>query len=466
MKFPVKVSLGLVAAALLAACDNPDDPVPVQFDPVDPAASIRFFHAVPDAPDVDITVGDTLAAAGLEFGRATSFSDLASGTETVTVEANTPGGPVPVIGPAALAFDLTTDYTIIAAGEVDAAGLPIAPIVVANPESSVGAGNVRVEVVHAAAQVGAVDVYITAPGTDLATENAIAGGATPFGANSGQIEVPAGDYQIRITLANETEVRFDSGTVPLAAGSDLMVVAMDNTGPGDAPVVLTVSPGIASFQISDINTPAEIRVVHAVPDAPPVDVYINDPTAAGAPAIQNLAYTEIEPGANAYLAVPAGTYNLLVTAAGNTGVIAIPATDVDLAAGQQYTVYATGTLAGGISPFITEDDDRSIGTEARVRILHLAPSAGLVDIYVTDPAADITNLSPTFAGVDFLQETGYVSLAGDDYDVTVTLAGTKTAAIGPAPVTLVDGDVYTVAARDPDPNVVDDPFGVILLDDF
>ncbi|HMB72502.1 MAG TPA: DUF4397 domain-containing protein, partial [Gammaproteobacteria bacterium] len=179
-----------------------------------------------------------------------------------------------------------------------------------------------------------------------------------------------------------------------------------------------------------------------------------------------LPYTATAPGTNDYVSLPAGTTNVLVTAAGNTGVVAIPATDLDLSAGQQYTVYATGTLAGGIEPFITLDDDRPVATEAQVRILHLSPSAGPVDIYVTEPMADITDIEPAFAGVEFRQETGYVSLAGGDYDVTVTVADTKTAAIGPLTVTLSDGGVYTAAARDPDPAVANDTFGVIVLDDF
>ena len=41
-----------------------------------------------------------------------------------------------------------------------------------------------------------------------------------------------------------------------------------------------------------------------------------------------------------------------------------------------------------------------------------------------------------------------MNLPAGDYEVTVTPAGTKTAAIGPAPFTFANGDVFTVVARD------------------
>ena len=48
--------------------------------------------------------------------------------------------------------------------------------------------------------------------------------------------------------------------------------------------------------------------------------------------------------------------------------------------------------------------------------------------------------------------------------MTVTPAGTKTAAIGPANITVNAGGVYTIVARDPLPG--SGTFGLILLDDF
>jgi hypothetical protein len=85
-------------------------------------------------------------------------------------------------------------------------------------------------------------------------------------------------------------------------------------------------------------------------------------------------------------------------------------------------------------------------------------------VYVTAPGASIATATPALTNVPFRAESGYLSLAAGSYDVTVTPAGTKTAAIGPATITIANGGVYTAAARDAVGG--GPPFGLILLDDF
>ncbi len=110
------------------------------------------------------------------------------------------------------------------------------------------------------------------------------------------------------------------------------------------------------------------------------------------------------------------------------------------------------------------DDRRRVATQAKVRILHAAPSAGAVDLFVLAPGASLATASPAFTDVAFKADTGYVSLAAGSYDVVVTPTGTRMPAIGPARITVANGGVYTLAARDAVGGGA--PLGVILLDDF
>ena len=409
------------------------------------------MHASPDAPSVNVAGPSSTIVTDLAFKESSPFTRLPAGPLNVRVDALVPGGTATVIGPTELELAPDTRYSVIALGETAA----LEALVIAAPATPVPPGSVRARVVHAAPNAPAVDVYVTAPGDDLAQAAPL--GSFAFGEELGPADVPAGDYRIRVTPAGDAAaVAFDSGTVPLPAGADLLIVAVQNTGPGAAPISLVVADDTGSTEIVDAASPAELRAIHASSDAPAVDVIINDDFAN--PVLTHVPFTAVSD----YLAVPAGTYNVKVTAAGNPGAIVVDE-NLTVAAGTRYSVYAAGPLAS-IAPYVLVDDARPIATEARVRLVHLAPSAGLVDIYVTPPGADITTASPAFAEVDFREETGYVPLPGGEYDVTVTAAGTKTAAIGPATVMVADGGVYTAAARDAEGG--GPPFGLILLDGF
>ncbi|MDP5206651.1 DUF4397 domain-containing protein, partial [Alishewanella sp. SMS9] len=125
---------------------------------------------------------------------------------------------------------------------------------------------------------------------------------------------------------------------------------------------------------------------------------------------------------------------------------------------------AVGSLQNDtIEPVVLADMPRRVATEAQVRIVHGSTLAGPVDIYVT-ATNDISAATPAFAAVPFKADTGYVSLAEGTYFVTVTPAGSKTAAIGPLSLDLEANKIYTAVARDGvglTGNV-----GLILLDDF
>ena len=218
---------------------------------------------------------------------------------------------------------------------------------------------------------------------------------------------------------------------------------------------------LATFAVAACNdddnttapaTTAQLRVVHASPDAPNVDVLLDN-----AAVLTNVAYKV----ASNYLAVPSGSRNLKVRATG-TSTVVIDQTGT-LAEGSFYTVLAAGRLAS-IAPVVLTDDQTSPASgNVRLRLVHASPTAGNVDIYVTAPTADIATATPTLANVPFRAASSYLEVPAGTYRVRITPAGTKTVAIDANNVALVAGQVRTAVAVDAPGGGA--PLGAILLAD-
>ncbi len=443
---------------LLQACDG-DDVRDFEIIPPEApstAAQVQVIHASPDAPAVNVLVDGATLLENFDYATASPRLDIQAGALNVDVQALLPDGTTPsVIGPTDVDISGEFLYTILAFDEVS----DIRPRIMPRGLGEIDSGNFRAQLIHAAPDAPMVDVYVTAPGAELAESAAL--GTFEFNASLDPVDVAAGDYQIRVTAAGDPEaVVFDSGTVTLSAGLDLTIAAIENTLTGDAPINLLVATSEGSFLIQDRNATADVRVIHASPDAPAVDVLVNDTVEL----VSNLDYAE----SSGFAAVAADTYNVKVVPTGETEPVVIEA-DLALAQGVNYSVIASDLLAN-IAPIVFTEDRRSVATEAKIQIVHASPAAGTVDIYVTAPGADITDIDPTIAGFQFQATTdGFIALPEGSYDITVTATGSKTAAIGPAEVSLDAGGVYTAIARDAERETEDDsglPLGLILLDDF
>lgn len=453
MKKLTMMSLAMGVAFLVAGCNSSDNDLPAI--PEKPSSvSVKIVHAVSDAPDVSVSRTNGVVIPNLAFGAASTPLVSSPGDFSLAVDAKLPGDAVArVIPQTTLTLAEATDYVVFAAGK--ASDSSIKPIVVSFPQTAVSSGNVRLRVVHGAASAPTVDVHLTAPSTTLSAGTVAA--TLAFTDATGDVTVPAGDYRVRITPAgNLTTVVFDSGTVALASGTDLTIAALDSRFAGPSPVSLLalVQGGNTSLELLDTGSVSAVRVVHDVSDAPAVDVLVDNAVAINALAFPNFTdYAELVPN----------TYNVKVAADADNSVVVINA-DLKLEAGAYYTVHAIGSLnQNSIEPLVVMDNPRRIATAAQLRVIHGSSLAGPVDVYLT-ANSDISAATAALRNVPFKADSGYIQVPAGSYFVTVTPAGSKTAAIGPVAVTLNANAIYTAVARDGAGLTA--ALGLILLDDF
>jgi hypothetical protein len=192
-------------------------------------------------------------------------------------------------------------------------------------------------------------------------------------------------------------------------------------------LVLTLSLAGSAFAADGM---ARIRVAHASPDAPAVDVWVN-----GAVAFSSAPFT----GITDYASLAPGSYQIQVTPAGVADPVVIDAV-LDLAADTDYTVVAVGELAS-IEPLVLIDNNSAPAAgKAHVRFVHASPDAPAVDIAVAGGGPIL------FANVTFKGTGDYLPVDAGTYDLEVRLAGTNTVALSVPGVSLSDGTVYTIFA--------------------
>lgn len=149
-----------------------------------------------------------------------------------------------------------------------------------------------------------------------------------------------------------------------------------------------------------------------------------------------------------YSPILTGTRTLVLQRTRDT-TVTVATVNFDVVAEADYTIYATGGAGGSaVTSFITRDTNTvPTAAQSRVRVVHLAPAAGNVDVFVTAPTADITapTVTPTLANVP-LRGAAYLTVAPATVRVRVVPAGTAPAARTGAAILLDANNVVLPAA--------------------
>lgn len=203
-----------------------------------------------------------------------------------------------------------------------------------------------------------------------------------------------------------------------------------------AAALLLTAAGCGTREINDPNTPpaarGRIRWVNVINDTTRGRVNL---TLAGTPWNVNQVYGNVTPATLAapntglYAAILPGTWPLVARRTADTTATVLSGT-VTIVENADFTVYAIGGAgATPITNFVTRDTNTvPAAGQARVRVVHLSPTAGTVDIFVTAPGADLALATPTLAAVPYQRVSGYLSVAAGTYQIRVVPAGTAPAA--------------------------------------
>ena len=399
----VCVTFALLCAMLLIPSGGAAAPPDQVLDNQDGLARLRFVHASPNTPNVDVVVDGIPVVTDIAYKDVTLYVSLTAGTYAMQVVET--GTAEPVLITTTLTLDANTDYTVAARG------IPatIAASVFVDDNSMPPPGQARVRVIHLSPNAPAVDIGI-------AGQPPMINGLS-FPNASSYVLVDAGTYDLEVRLAGTPILVSVTPDVPLAAGAVYTAYAV-GLAAGSPPLetVISVDSGLTT-----------LRVVHASPDAPPVDIWV-----AGIPALVGLNFGDI----SRYVTLPAGAYPVQAVASGTTGP-AVISTTLTLDPLFDYTVAATDLLAN-ITPIVLIDDNTQPATgKARVRFVHLSPDAPPVDVALAGGPV-------LFSNVAFQQASPYAALDAGVHDLEVRLAGLPIPVFTAEDVPFRAGTVYTV----------------------
>jgi hypothetical protein len=182
---------------------------------------------------------------------------------------------------------------------------------------------------------------------------------------------------------------------------------------------------------NDDGSYAKVLVTHASPNAPGVDLLVDN-------SKQNSSALNF-PNNTGYIKVESGTRNIKVNVTG-TSTTVIEA-NLMLAKDNNYSVFAVDSVSKISAIVLADDLTAPAAGKAHVRFIHLSPNAPAVDVAVASSGAVV------FGNKAFKEYTSFTPLDAGTYNLDVRVAGTATVALVLPAITLEAGKIYTVFAK-------------------
>jgi len=418
----IRRAIGLLPVVLLFVTTIPSTSTAQQ------QGEIRAVYLSPDAPALDVYIGDTTSAAATNLGYGSATAALVRAATThrlIMTRTGMPGARVIDANVQVQAGRRTNVLAINSFAQIEAHAISF------DPTLQPVADTAYVRIVHAAAGLGNVDIRVKDASGAVRTFAAF-----PYQTNTQFFPIPAGGAEVWfLAPGTGTVIAKFRGTMPgdvyasiLASGSsdDLHLhVLIENSTPQQNPMT--------EFTTFVDPPPSSLRVVHAVADGPAIDIYFN-----GTVAADSLSFLD----ASVLVGIDSGRYSVGVTPAGQPLGNAVLSTTLDLNADTAYTFVAVGSLAGAKLNALTlrrRLDATATDSTILLRVLHAGYGAGDLDVVVSDSRGGQTPIT----GMSFETSTDYMSIPAGDLTVKVSKIGGGTTQII-STGTLLPGTIATL----------------------
>ncbi|MFO1323945.1 MAG: DUF4397 domain-containing protein [Burkholderiales bacterium] len=161
--------------------------------------------------------------------------------------------------------------------------------------------------------------------------------------------------------------------------------------------------------------PANVRVINLMADAPSIDVQVG-----GSPAFSGVAFQ----AATGYQSFNNQTTSFAVFVSGST--TPLTTFSAPLAGEQPYTLIVFGSQQYPGASLFSEVAKAPTNGNIQFTVFNAAINNGFIDVYVTTPGADITQLNPNFGNISYNGVALNLAFAPGTYQIQVTPSGTKT----------------------------------------
>jgi hypothetical protein len=194
-------------------------------------SQIRLLNASPGESALTASVGSTSIGTTVNYGTASSYITVTSGSAMLGVEA---AGTTSLLINESITLNSSTYYTVLAGNYSSA----INATILTDDNTTPTSGNVSIRIVNAAPSLGTADVYVLAAGSSLSIATATVSNLNFESASSYQ-SLSAGTYEVYFTQPGQKSAVIDSGPLTFTSQQIRTVVGLDGQSGGFETAVLS-----------------------------------------------------------------------------------------------------------------------------------------------------------------------------------------------------------------------------------